>query len=81
MHILIILPLLIILFVVLAVLITAGNIIRTIFSGFGFRRKSNSGERTNNTNNRTYTSYEKRTKVFGPNEGEYVEYEEIKDKE
>ena len=80
MHIFII-PLLILLFIVLAVLVTAGNIIRTIFSGFGFRRKSNSGESTNNTNNRTYTSYEKRTKVFGPNEGEYVEYEEIKDKE
>ena len=81
MYIFFIIPLLILLFIVLAVLITAGNIIRTIFSGFGFRRKSNSGESTNNTNNRTYTSYEKRTKVFGPNEGEYVEYEEIKDKE
>ena len=79
MHVLIILPLLIILFIVLAVLITAGNIIRTIFSGFGFRRKSNSGERAEKTNNRTYTSYEKRTKVFGPNEGEYVDFEEIKD--
>ena len=81
MHIFIIIPLLILLFIVLAVLITAGNIIRTIFSGLGFRRKNNSGENLTNSNNRTYTSYEKRTKVFGPNEGEYVEYEEIKDKE
>lgn len=81
MYIFFIIPLLILLFIVLAVLITAGNIIRTIFSGLGFRRKNNSGENSTNSNNRTYTSYEKRTKVFGPNEGEYVEYEEIKDKE
>ena len=76
---LLILPLLILLFIILAVLITAGNIIKSIFSGLGFRRKNNSRENTNNSNGRTYTSYEKRTKVFGPNEGEYVDFEEIKD--
>lgn len=61
----------------LAILMAAGNIIRAIFSGFGFKR-NNSGK-SNKSNNRTYTTYEKRTKVFGPNEGEYVEFEEIKE--
>ena len=80
MHLLIIIPLLIILFIVLAVLITAGNIIKAIFSGFGFGRKPKM-ENPQNNNNRTYTSYEKRTKVFGPNEGEYVDFEEVKDRD
>ena len=76
---LIIIPLLIVLFIVLAVLITAGNIIKAIFSGFGFGRKNKTESSQNN--NRTYTTYEKRPKVFGPNEGEYVDFEEIKDKD
>ena len=79
MHIFIVLPLLIILFIVIAVLIAAGNIVRSIFSIFSFKRKNRTGESTGN-NNRTYTTYEKRAKVFGPNEGEYVDFEEIKDK-
>ena len=65
--------------IIFVVLMAVGNIIRSIFSVFSFRRKYNSGESTSNNNNRTYTSYEKRTKVFGPNEGEYVDFEEIKD--
>ena len=69
------------LLIIFVVLMAVGNIIRSIFSVFSFRRKNNTVESTSNGNNRTYTSYEKRTKVFGPNEGEYVEYEEIKDKE
>ena len=80
MYALIIIPLLIFLFIVIAVLNTAGNIIRSIFSVFSFRKKNNFAESTNKNNNRTYTSYEKRTKVFGPNEGEYVDFEEVKDK-
>ncbi|MBO5721111.1 MAG: DUF4834 family protein [Bacteroidales bacterium] len=79
MHLLLIIPLLIILFIVLAVLITAGNIIKSIFSGFGFNRNKKTNKSSNDRNNRTYTSYEKRTKVFGPNEGEYVDFEEIKE--
>lgn len=77
MHILllwILIPILIILFIVLMI---AGNVIRLIFSGFGFKR--NNSKKNNTSNNRTYTAYEKRSKVFGPNEGEYVEFEEIKD--
>jgi hypothetical protein len=80
MHLLLIIPLLIFLFIVLAVLITAGNIIKAIFSGFGFGRKTKV-ENTQNKNNRTYTTFEKRPKVFGPNEGEYVDFEEVKDKD
>ena len=80
MYLFLIIPLLIVLIIVIFALITAGSIVRTIFSGFGFKRK-NRWDNTNNTNkNRNYTAYEKRPKVFGPNEGEYVEYEEIKDK-
>ena len=81
MHIFFVLPLLIILFVVIAVLITAGNIVRSIFSVFSFRRKNRTRESTRNNNDRTYTSYEKRAKVFGPNEGEYVDFEEVKEKQ
>ncbi|MBR5324377.1 MAG: DUF4834 family protein [Muribaculaceae bacterium] len=69
------------LLIIFVVLMAVGNIIRSIFSVFSFRRKNNTRESGSNNNNRTYTSYEKRTKVFGPNEGEYVDFEEIKDKE
>lgn len=75
MHILllwILIPILIVLFIVLMI---AGNVIRFIFSGFRFKRKN---KNTNNPEGRTYTSFEKRSKVFGANEGEYVDFEEIK---
>lgn len=68
------------LFIILVALLSLRNIIRSIFSVFTFRRKKNNGGTTNSSNNRTYTSYEKRAKVFGPNEGEYVDFEEVKDK-
>ena len=68
------------LFIILVALLSLRNIIRSIFSIFTFRRKKNIGGTTNSSNNRTYTSYEKRAKVFGPNEGEYVDFEEVKDK-
>lgn len=74
----IIFALLLFLVIIFTVLIAAKNIIKAIFSGLGFGRKP---KMENKQNNRTYTSYEKRPKVFGPNEGEYVDFEEVKDRD
>ena len=69
-----------VLFIVLAVLFAAGSIIRGLFGGFNKFFSPKRGADTNGQNNdRTYTTAERRAKVFGPNEGEYVEYEEIKE--
>lgn len=69
--------LIIILFILIAVLFVAGSIIRAIFGNFSFKKFK---RQKTTTNNRTYTTFERRNKVFGPNEGEYVEFEEVKDK-
>lgn len=69
-----------VLFIVLALLFAAGSIIRGLFGGLNSFFSPKRGANTNDQNNdRTYTTAERRSKVFGPTEGEYVDFEEIKE--
>lgn len=75
-----------ILLVVVGILSMAGSIIRSLF-GFGssaFSRKDRNKDMENDddtseTLHSTKTTYERRGKLFGPQEGEYVDFEEVKD--
>ncbi len=74
-----------ILFVVIGVLSMASSIIRGMF-GMGssvFGKKSRNRKSGNDASAsetvRPATAYERRGKVFGPHEGEYVEFEEVKE--
>ncbi|MEG1573723.1 MAG: DUF4834 family protein [Bacteroidales bacterium] len=80
---LIYLLLIIALFVIFALLAVAGSIIRGIFGGWKniFRRASSRSSTGQTKYERGYTQDEKREKVFGPNEGEYVDFEEVKEDE
>lgn len=84
---LIYLLLIFILFVIIGVLSMAGSIIRTIFgvgsSVFGRKtqRKNNEGYPDNTDTARTRTTYERRGKLFGPHEGEYVDFEEVEEED
>lgn len=75
------------LFVIFALLALAANIVRGIFGGWSnlFRKRGgDTGSRSGSGDTRygrEYTAYEKREKVFGPNEGEYVDFEEVKEEE
>lgn len=81
---LIYLLLIFILIIVIGVLSMAGTIIRNIFgagrSMFGKKRQNRSdGGDTYDNIRSTTTSYERRGKVFGPQVGEYVDFEEVND--
>lgn len=84
---LIYLLLIFVLFVIVGVLSMAGSIIRSIF-GLGSsvfsnktrKRQTSAAEKENTTYSRT-TTYERRGKLFGPHEGEYVDFEEVKENE
>lgn len=74
-----------ILFIIVGILSVAGSIIRSIF-GAGksvFSRKSRNKDTENDDDTETLrstrTTYERRGKLFGPQEGEYVDFEEVKD--
>lgn len=77
-----------ILFIVLIVFVLLGNIIRAIFGlgrrapkhFYGDKTSSNTTEETYSSNQNTYTSTPtgSKKKIFAEDEGEYVEYEEVK---
>lgn len=84
---LIYLLLIFILFIIIGVLSMAGSIIRSIF-GMGssvFGNKSRKKQAPESEEERTSysrtTTYERRGKLFGPHEGEYVDFEEVKETE
>lgn len=69
---------LLIIFILFIGLFILGSVISFIRSIFGFGRKKNS----NNTNESGQTfenSKKSKSKIFSKNEGEYVDYEEIKE--
>ncbi|KAA6332280.1 hypothetical protein EZS27_019195 [termite gut metagenome] len=70
-------------FVLLFGLSLIGNIVRTVF---GFDRRTNSGteqKQTHKENNKKYAKKQettsKRKKIIPKDEGEYVDFEEMKD--
>jgi Na+-transporting methylmalonyl-CoA/oxaloacetate decarboxylase gamma subunit len=76
--------LLFVLFIVIIVLTLLGNIVRMIF-GFGKRtpkqfngHKNNANDYTNQQTNDSNNSTSGKKKIFGDDEGEYVEFEEVK---
>jgi len=62
--------------IALIVLLVIINFIRNIFR---FGRKNNNQDFFGNVN-RGQSTQKKKKKIFGNNEGEYVDYEEIRDK-
>lgn len=73
-----------ILIIIVGVLSMAGSIIRSIFgagrSVFGNKSRNRSaGKDDSRANPSSRTTYERRAKVFGPHEGEYVDFEEVKE--
>ena len=75
--------LLFVLFIVIIVLSLLGNIVRMIF-GLGkrtpkeFNGQNNNDYRTDEQTNDSNNSTTGKKKIFGDDEGEYVEFEEIK---
>jgi hypothetical protein len=75
--------LLFVLFIVVIVLSLLGNIVRMIF-GLGkrtpkeFNGQNNNDYRTDEQTNDSNNSTTGKKKIFGDDEGEYVEFEEIK---
>ena len=75
--------LLFVLFIIIIVLTLLGNIVRMIF-GLGkrtpkeFNGQNNNDYRTDEQTNDSSNSTTGKKKIFGDDEGEYVEFEEIK---
>ena len=75
--------LLFVLFIIVIVLSLLGNIVRMIF-GLGkrtpkeFNGQNNNDYRTDEQTNDSNNSTTGKKKIFGDDEGEYVEFEEIK---
>ena len=75
--------LLFVLFIMIIVLTLLGNIVRMIF-GLGkrtpkeFNGQNNNDYRTDEQTNDSNNSTTGKKKIFGDDEGEYVEFEEIK---
>lgn len=75
--------LLFVLFIIIIVLTLLGNIVRMIF-GLGkrtpkeFNGQNNNDYRTDEQTNDSKNSTTGKKKIFGDDEGEYVEFEEIK---
>ena len=57
------------------------GVIRSVLSAiFGIGRRKNNYQTEPNQQYNTNNSDQNKTKVFEPSEGEYVDYEEVKDK-
>jgi hypothetical protein len=68
-----------IIFIGIAILLSILGVVRNIL-GFGRKRNPFPGDNNPNDNRSDFDSRKTQQKVFGENEGEYVDYEEIKDK-
>jgi hypothetical protein len=68
-----------VIFIGIAVLLSILGVVRNIL-GFGRRKSPFPGANSPNDSGSAYKANKPQSKVFADNEGEYVDYEEIKDK-
>lgn len=73
---------------IITIIVAVGNVLRTLFKikrkfesnqeGFSNQDKSQHQQNSNNKKHSSSSSNTNKDKLFGDNEGEYVDYEEIK---
>lgn len=73
----------IVLFVILVVVVVGWSLIRNVYNIFFNKGAYNNRDRSqkNNSDNYDQSQKNRKDKIFGPNEGEYIDFEEIKDDE